>query len=133
VRTSTWSFRFVEKRRSLLRAIDEIGRKINKCDDASRQSPPPNLVTMDWALHQTQVRFDIRAEREEYERLFRHQARILQDRLLRLGGGDRTKEIPIAEWERVFQKEAQARRLLYQSRVLGWGKEKRHYYAHKSS
>ena len=23
---------------------------------------------------------------------------------MRLGGGDRTKEIPIAEWERVFQK-----------------------------
>jgi hypothetical protein len=30
-------------------------------------------------------------------------------------------EIPIAEWERVFQKEAQARRLLYQARVLGLG------------
>ena len=130
---STWSFRFVEKRRSLLTAIDKIGRKIHKCDDTSRQSPPPSLVAMDWALHQTQVRFDIRAEREEYERLFRHQARVLQDRLVRLGGGDRTQEIPIAEWERVFQIEAQARRLLYQARVLGWGKEKRHYYAHKSS
>jgi hypothetical protein len=88
---------------------------------------------MDWALHQTQVRFDIRAEREEYERLFRHPARVFQDRLVRLGGGDRTKEIAIAEWERVYQKEAQARRVLYQARVLGWGKEKRHYYAHKSS
>src|ERR1700731_1966067 len=114
-------------------AIDETGRKIHKCDDTSRHSPPANLVTMDWALHQTQVRFDIRAEREEYERPFRHQASVLQDRLVRLGGGDRTKEIPIGEWERVFQKETQARRLLYQARVLGWGKEKRHYYAHKSS
>jgi hypothetical protein len=79
---------------------------------------------MDWALHQTQVRFDIRAEREECERLFK---RVLQDRLVRLGGGDRTKEIPIAEWERVYQREAQAHRLLYQARVLGWGKEKRRY------
>ena len=120
---STWSFRFV----------DEIGRKIHKCDDTSCQSPPPSLVAMDWALHQTQVRFDVRAEREEYERLFRHQARVLKDRLVRLGRGDRTKEIPIAEWEKVLQKEAEARRLLYQARVLGWGKEKRHYYAHKSS
>lgn len=87
---------------------------------------------MDWALHQTQVRFDIRVEREEYERLFRHQARVLQDRLVRLGGGDRCKEIPVAEWERVYQKEAQARRLLYQARVLGWGKEKKRYYSNKS-
>jgi hypothetical protein len=53
---------------------------------------------MDWALHQQQVRFDIRAERAEYEYLFKHPARVLQDRLARLGGGDRTGEIPIAEW-----------------------------------
>jgi hypothetical protein len=53
---------------------------------------------MDWALHQQQVRFDIRAERAEYEHLFKHSARVLQDRLARLGGGGRTKEIPIAEW-----------------------------------
>ena len=59
---------------------------------------------MDWAHHQQQVRFDIRAERAEYEYLFKHPARALQDRLARLGGGDRTKEIPIAEWERVYQK-----------------------------
>ena len=85
---------------------------------------------MDWAHHQQQVRFDIRAERAEYEYLFRHSARVLQDRLARRGGGDRTKEIPIAEWERVYRKEAQARRLLHQARVLGWGKEKRYYYAH---
>src|ERR1051326_5276940 len=88
---------------------------------------------MDWALHQQQVRFDIRAERAEYEYLFRHQARVLQDRLARRGGGDRTKEIPIAEWERVQRTEAQARRLLHQARVLGWGQEKRYYYAHKPS
>ena len=86
---------------------------------------------MDWALHQQQVRFDIRAEREECERLFKHPARVLQDRLARCGGGDRTKEVPVAEWERVYRKEAQARRLLHQARVLGWGKEKSYYYARK--
>jgi hypothetical protein len=86
---------------------------------------------MDWALHRPEVRFDIRAERAEYERLVRHPARVLQDRLVRLGGGDRTKEIPIAEWERLCQKEAQARRLLYQARVLSWGREKIYYFAHK--
>jgi hypothetical protein len=69
------------------------------------------------------VRFDIRAERAEYEYLFNHQAKVLQDRLVRLGGGDRTKEIPIAEWERVYRREAQARHLLHQARVLGWGRE----------
>ena len=88
---------------------------------------------MDWAHHQQQVRFDIRAERAECEYLFTHPARVLQDRLARLGGGDRTKEIPIAEWERVYRKEAQERRRLHQARVLGWGKEKRYYYAHKLS
>jgi len=86
---------------------------------------------MDWALHRPEVRFDIRAERAEYERLFRHPARVLQDRLARLGGGDRTKEIPVAEWERLYQNEAQARRLLHQARVLGWGREKTYYFAHK--
>ena len=88
---------------------------------------------MDWALHQPEVRFDVRAERAEYERLFRHSARVLQDRLARLGGGDRTKEIPIADWEKLYQKEIQARRLLYQARVLSWGREKRYYFAHKQS
>ena len=79
---------------------------------------------MDWALHQQQVRFDIRAERAEYEYLFKHSARVLQDRLARLGGGDRTKEIPVAEWERVYRKEAQERRPLHQARVLG-GEERK--------
>ncbi len=88
---------------------------------------------MDWALHQPEVRFDIRAERAEYERLFRHPARALQDRLIRLGGSDRTKEIPSAEWEKLYQKAAQARRLLHQAKVLGWGKEKRYYYAYVAS
>jgi len=88
---------------------------------------------MDWALHQPELRFDIRAERAEYERLFRHSARVLQDRLARLGGGERTKEIPIADWEKLYQKEIQARRLLYQARVLSWGREKRYYFAHKQS
>jgi hypothetical protein len=27
---------------------------------------------MDWAFHESQIRFDIRAEREEYESLFKH-------------------------------------------------------------
>jgi hypothetical protein len=46
---------------------------------------------------------------------------------------DRTKEIPTAEWERLYQREAQAQRLLYEARVLSWGKEKRYYFAHKQS
>jgi hypothetical protein len=29
---------------------------------------------MDWAFHAPQIRFDIRAEREEFERLFKHPA-----------------------------------------------------------
>ena len=88
---------------------------------------------MDWAIQQPEVRFDIRAERAEYEYLFKHPARVLQDRLARRGGGDRTKEIPVAEWERVYQREARERRILHQARVLGWGQEKRYYYAHKAS
>lgn len=88
---------------------------------------------MDWALHQPQVRFDARIERAEYERLFNHQARVLQDRLVRLGGGDRSKEIPVTEWEREYRKDTQARKLLHQARVLAWGKEKRHYYARRLS
>ena len=87
---------------------------------------------MDWALHQPEIRFDIRAERAEYERLFSHSTRVLQDRLARRGGGDRTREIPVAEWEKVYRKEAQERGLLHQARVLGWGKEKSYYFAHKS-
>jgi hypothetical protein len=94
---------------------------------------PHTRPLMDWALHQQQVRFDIRPERAEYEYLFKHSARVLQDRLARLGGGDRTKEIPIAEWERVYRNEAQVRILLHQARVLDWGKEKGYYYANKLS
>jgi hypothetical protein len=86
---------------------------------------------MDWGVHQPEVRFDIRAERADYEYLFQHPARVLQDRLVRLGGGDRTQQIPISEWERVYQQEARARRLLRQARVLAWGKQKRYYHAHK--
>jgi len=82
---------------------------------------------MDWAIHQTEVRFDIRAERAEYEYLFKHAARVLQDRAVRCGAGDRTKEIPVPEWERVYRKEAQSRRLLHQARVLGFGREKNYY------
>lgn len=88
---------------------------------------------MDWATHQPEVRFDIRAERAECEYLFAHAARVLQDRLVRRGGGDRTREIPVPEWERIHRKEAQARKLLRQARVLSWGKEKNHYYLHKLS
>ena len=86
---------------------------------------------MDWAYHEPQFRFDIRAEREEYERLFRHQARALQDRMVRRGRTDRTKQHAIPNWERVYQTELKERRLLHRARVLGWGKEKRYYYAHK--
>ena len=88
---------------------------------------------MDWAVHQPQVRFDIRAERAEYKYLFRHQARVLQDRLVRRGRTDRTKTHAIPEWEKIYQIEARERRLLYQARVLGWGKEKRYYFACKQS
>ena len=86
---------------------------------------------MDWAVYQPAIRFDIRAERAEYERLFNHQARVLQDRLARRGHTDRTKQIPAAEWEKRYQAHARERRLLYQARVLSWGKEKRYYFAHK--
>ena len=87
---------------------------------------------MDWAFHESQIRFDIRAEREEYERLLKHQARILQDRLARCGGGDRTRRPDTPEWKKVFLKQAEQRMLLHQARVLAWGKEKRYYYAHKT-
>ena len=86
---------------------------------------------MDWAFHESQIRFDVRTEREEYERLFKHPARVLQDRLARRGGGDRTIQPGIPEWKRVYLKEAEQRRLLHQARVLGWCKEKGYYYAHK--
>jgi hypothetical protein len=88
---------------------------------------------MDWAIYQPRIRFDIRAEREECERLFQHPARALQDRLVRRGHTDRTRLHAIPEWEKLYQTESQERRLLYQARVLSWGKEKRYYYAHKPS
>jgi hypothetical protein len=91
------------------------------------------MLPWDSAIHQPQVRFDARAERAEYERLFGHAARILQDRMARRSRTDRTRKPGVAEWEKVFQKEAQERRLLYQARVLAWGKEKRCYFAHKHS
>jgi hypothetical protein len=86
---------------------------------------------MDWAISQPHIRFDIRAERAEYERLFTHQARELQDRLARRSRTDRSRRHAVPEWERVYQTEAQERLLLHQARVLGWGKEKRYYFAHK--
>ena len=85
------------------------------------------------ATHQTQVRFDVRAERAECERLLAHPARVLQDRLVRRSRTDRSKRSGIPEWERVYQKEVEERRLLYQARVLGWGKEKQYYFAHKQA
>ena len=90
-------------------------------------------MSMDWAFHESQIRFDIRAEREEYEFLFKHPARVLQDRLARCGGGDRTRRPGIPEWKRVYLKDTEERRLLHQARVLGWGKEKRYYYARKAT
>jgi len=88
---------------------------------------------MDWAIHESQIRFDIRAEREECEKLFKHQARELQDRLVRRGHTDRTRQHAIPEWEKIYQTEAQERKLLHQTRVLSRGKEKRYYYAHNYS
>lgn len=88
---------------------------------------------MDWALHQSRIRFDIRAERKEYERLFQNPARTLQDRMARRGLTDRTKSHAIPPWEKIFQIEARERRLVWQARVLGWGKEKREYFACKES
>jgi hypothetical protein len=88
---------------------------------------------MDWALYQPRFRFDIRAEREEYERLFHHHARVLQDRMVRRGHTDRTKKQSVPDWEKVYQIRAQERRVLYQARVLSWSKEKRYYFAHKPS
>lgn len=95
-------------------------------------SEKENWLPMNWALHESQVRFDIRAEREECERLFKHPARVLQDRLARCGGTDRTRRPGIPEWKRACLKEEEYRRLLHQASVLGWGKEKRFYYAHKA-
>ena len=83
------------------------------------------MPTFPWEMYEPQVRFNIRAEREEYEYLFRHAARVLQDRMSRRSRTDRTSKPGVAEWEKVYQNEAKERRLLYQSRVLGWGKEKR--------
>jgi hypothetical protein len=83
------------------------------------------------ATHQPQVRFDIRAEREEYERLFTHSARVLQDRMARRSRTDRTRTPGLPEWKTVYKKEREERRVLYQARVLGWGKEKQYYVAHK--
>jgi hypothetical protein len=85
---------------------------------------------MDRAFHESQVRFDIRTEREDYERLFKQPATVLQDRLARCGGGDRTRRPAIPEWKKLYLKEVEERRLLHQVRDLGWGKEKRYYYAH---
>ena len=88
---------------------------------------------MDWAHHEPQFRFDIRAEREEGERLLLHQARVLQDRMARRGHTDRTRHHSTPEWEKVYQSAARARRLLHQARVLSWGKEKQYYFTHKPS
>jgi hypothetical protein len=88
---------------------------------------------MDWAHHAPQVRFDIRAERAEYEWLFNHPARILQDRLARRGASDRTRQPALPEWKKLQLKEAEQRRLFHQARVLSWGKEKRYYFTHKMS
>jgi len=88
---------------------------------------------MDWAHHEPQFRFDVRADHEECERLFLHPARVLQDRMARRGHTDRTRHHTIPEWEKVYQIGAQERRTLHQARVLSWGKEKRYYFAHKKT
>jgi len=91
------------------------------------------MFPWDSAIYRPQVRFDTRAEREEYERLFTHPARVLEDRMLRRSRTDRTRKPDVPEWEKVYQEQEQERRLLSQARVLGWGKEKRYYFAHKQS
>ena len=88
---------------------------------------------MDWAHHEPQFRFDIRAEREECERLSLHQASVLQNRMVRRTRTDRTKHPATPEWEKVYQAAAQEKRLLHQARVLSWGQQKQYYYAHKHS
>jgi len=74
-----------------------------------------------------------RAEREEYEWLFKHQARGLQDRLVRRGHTDRTWHHAIPEWEKIYPTEVQQRKLMHQARALRWGKEKIYYSMHKRS
>jgi hypothetical protein len=61
---------------------------------------------------------------------FKHPARALQDRLVRRGRTDRTRQHAIPEWKKIYQTEAQD---LHQARVLSWGKEKRYCDAHKHS
>jgi hypothetical protein len=63
-----------------------------------------NWLRMDWTFHESQIRFDIRAEREEYARQFQHPARVLQDRLARCAGGDRTRKPAIPEWKKAICK-----------------------------
>jgi hypothetical protein len=87
---------------------------------------------MDWAVYRPQNRFDPRAEREECERLYRHQARVLQDRPARRGRTDRTHKVAMADWEKVYQAEARSEAAV-PGEVLSWGKEIRYYYAHKIS
>jgi len=53
--------------------------------------------------------------------------------MVRRSRTDRTRTPGLAEWKRVYQKEVAERRVLYQARVLGWGKEKQHYFAHKQA
>ena len=66
---------------------------------------------MDWAAHQPEFRFDMRAERAECELLLLHQARVLQDLLVRRSRTDRTRRHAIPEWEKVYQAEARERKL----------------------
>lgn len=88
---------------------------------------------MDWAHHEPQFRFNIRAEREECEWLLLHQASALQNRMVRRTRTDRTRRPATPEWEKIYQAAAREKRLLHQARVLSWGKQKHYYYAHKHS
>jgi hypothetical protein len=90
------------------------------------------MLPWDSAIHQPQVRFDPRAELRECDRLLQHQARVLQDRIVRRSRTDRTRRPAVPEWEKVYREEAEDRKLLHQARVLGWGKQKRYYFAHKA-
>lgn len=113
--------------------VDNQPHGISYCESVQKTLMDRKSPWFPWesAVHQREVRFDIRAERAEYERLFKHKARVLQDRMVRRSRSDRTKKHAIPEWERLYQTEAQERRLQSQARVLSWGKEKRYYFAHK--
>jgi len=84
---------------------------------------------MDWAHHEPQFRFDIRAEREECERLSLHQAKVLQDRMVRRSRTGRTKHPATPEWEN----SRTGTQIAAPGKSSELGQEKRYYFANKNS